>query len=1095
MRATAQMREQLQAAIAGLEAQRATLGDLVVDAGLEALRRQLEKLDATPATPQSLAGERKLVTVMFADVSGYTALAENLDPERARDLLNACFETLVPIVQKYGGTIDKFVGDEIVALFGAPIAHENDAERACRAALEMMQAIGEFNREHDADLGLHFGINTGRVVAGGVGTRERQDYSVMGHAVNLAARLEDASERGEIFVGEQTQRAAAAFFEFEEMTLKVKGASAPLTAFRLLGPREKIVPTRGIAGLHSPLVGRDAEWAQLRAAIDGLQNGRGFVVAVVGEAGIGKSRLMAEARRSAPDARWHEGRTLSHSAGMSYWLLRDLLRDVLGHGAARSAAAAMENLRQCLCAVLPGEEERASALLAHFLELPGLEQSTAWIRDLTSEGLQRQTTEIIAAFLAGLSVARPLVLVLEDLHWADPSSLRMLGDLLPLAAHTPMGFLLVLRPEAPTATDFFAATAKQSGTLLTRIELKPLSGASSERLLRNLLAVDNMPEELQKALLERAEGNAFFLEEILRSLIASGVIVLENGRATFREVSADLHVPDTVQGVLASRIDRLAPEEKTTLQTAAVLGRVFGKSLLEEVIPPHDKGEALDSSLEALVHREFLRRPGADSAGASPSARADNYVFEHALTQQVSYESLLIAQRRELHRRAALAIEKLWPDRLIEQAAVLGQHYAKGELPEKALPYLSRAGERAAASYANAEAIGFYRQALDQIAAFPADADNLQRLLQSAELHERIADLLKLTAEHAEARKYYGRAAEIRRTVTGGEKASEARLLRKIAKTFEAEREFDEALRQLQSAEAALGDPHRFARADWEEWIETRLERFWSYYFRGRIAEMTEELGAIRNFVETYGTPRQRAIFSEHRVLLAYREERYDVSAETIALAQGALRLREESGELLPLGHAHFLLGLGYVSRGELTPAEEQLRAAEAIAHRTGDLTLLSRALTYLLLVARRRGDLAVAQPAAQRLLGLASRYGMREYIGVVKATTAWLAWRRRDFARLELDALEALRSWEGFRYPFHWLALWPLIAAAVAKGNTPEAIRFARQLLEPSQQRLPASLRDAVGVAVGSFEAGETDKAAMQLRALVGQATKLSYL
>jgi class 3 adenylate cyclase len=218
-----QKRQQLQSAIAGLEAQRATLGDLVVDSALEALRRQLAEIQRPAIGAQSLEGERKLVTVMFADISGYTALTEKIDPEHARDLLNACFEQLVPIVERYGGTIDKFVGDEIMALFGAPVEHENDAERACAAALGMMEEISAFNRAHNTDLGLHFGINTGRVVAGEVGTSQRHDYSVMGHAVNLAARLEDASARGQIFVGAQTQQMAAPFFEFEEVTLEVKG--------------------------------------------------------------------------------------------------------------------------------------------------------------------------------------------------------------------------------------------------------------------------------------------------------------------------------------------------------------------------------------------------------------------------------------------------------------------------------------------------------------------------------------------------------------------------------------------------------------------------------------------------------------------------------------------------------------------------------------------------------------------------------------------------------------------------------------------------------------------------------------------------------
>jgi len=313
-------RRQLEESIRGLETQRATLGDLVVDSVLEALQRQLAALALPTEAPRPLRGERKLVTMMFADVSGFTAMAEKMDPELAWDLLNGCFAQLVPIVEKYGGTIDKYVGDQIVALFGAPVAHEDDAECACAAALEMMAALRDFNGTNHTDLGLHFGINTGRVIAGEVGTSQRHNYSVMGHAVNLAARLEDASARGEIFVGEQTQKMAAPYFDFEAMTLEVKGASQPIQAFRLLRARLQRGTARGIAGRSSPLVGREQEMAKLQELLASLQSGRGGIAALIGEAGIGKSRLTTEVRESVRSVRWHEGRSLSHTQGESYWI-------------------------------------------------------------------------------------------------------------------------------------------------------------------------------------------------------------------------------------------------------------------------------------------------------------------------------------------------------------------------------------------------------------------------------------------------------------------------------------------------------------------------------------------------------------------------------------------------------------------------------------------------------------------------------------------------------------------------------------------------------------------------------------------------------
>ncbi|MFL6505803.1 MAG: adenylate/guanylate cyclase domain-containing protein, partial [Candidatus Udaeobacter sp.] len=277
--------QKLVAAIAGLEAQREILGDAVVDPAIGALRQQLAELETNGET-RVRTDERKLVTILFADVSGFTALSEKLDPERVRELINACFDWLVPIVQKYDGTIDKFIGDEIMALFGAPIAHEDDAERALRAALEMLKAIVAFNHANETELSLHLGINTGLVVAGEIGGHDRRDYSVMGDAVNIAARLEDASSVGEIFIGPATYRLTQRLFDFEAVPpLTLKGKEAPLEAYRVVGVKAAPESVRGIEGLRAPLVGRDEELGEIRDALADLQHGRGSVVAIMGEAG------------------------------------------------------------------------------------------------------------------------------------------------------------------------------------------------------------------------------------------------------------------------------------------------------------------------------------------------------------------------------------------------------------------------------------------------------------------------------------------------------------------------------------------------------------------------------------------------------------------------------------------------------------------------------------------------------------------------------------------------------------------------------------------------------------------------------------------
>ena len=1089
-----QKRQHLEQAAAGLEAQRAVLGDLVVDSALEALRRQLAELGPSTDGGDRLAGERKLITVMFADISGYTALAETIDPERARDLLNDCFEHLVPMVEKYGGTIDKFVGDEIVALFGAPVAHENDAERACAAALEMMAALADFNQRKKADLGLHFGINTGHVVAGDVGTSYRHDYSVMGHAVNLAAHLEDASSRGEIFVGAQTQRMAAPFFEFEEMTLEVKGTSAPMKAFRLLRARESIGSTRGLSGRFSSLVGRERELGALQNLLADLQKGCGAVAALFGEAGIGKSRLTAELRARAGELKWYEGRSLSHTRGMSYWLARDIVRNLLGIGAMESSSVGLKKLRETLEEVIGEKGLRFHPLLARFLELPLDEHAEAALLELTPEALHRETFEAVAAFVLALAVIQPLVIVCEDLHWADPSSLQLVEKLLPLTASAPLLLLLVLRRDDDIANAFLQRIARQFGDRFQQVNLEPLSSAASQRLLQNLLKVGELPAGLARLILSKTEGNAFFLEEVLRSLIDEGVIKFCDGKAKFCQEVQTVNVPDTVQGLLASRIDRLPAAEKNVLQTAAVLGRVFDEKLLVSLVTRETGRSGLRDSLEDLVLREFLRHHTVEGAPDD----SHGYIFKHALTHEVSYQSLLLARRKDLHRRAAEAIEELWEPKLDEQAAALGQHFAKAELPAKAVEYLKRAGDRAASSYANEEAIGFYRQALEQIKLAGERDDSGSFRIGAGELQERAGDLLQLIGKQEEARDSYASAlAEIENEELAKVRVSTARLYRKIAKTHETQHNCDEALRQYDRAEVTLGASNKFSSADWAELIETRLGRIYAHYFnQAPLEKMVSELDELRGAVELHGTSRQRADFLHHEVLTRFRRERFVVSDETLALALRGLELQQQDGDILSIGHSHFSIGLARICRFEPNEAKTQLQAALIAAERTGDLILLSRSLNYLVMVERVRQNANAAGRAVKRLLPLVTREKMTDYIGVARATLGWIAWCAGDETTAGAEAKAALEVWaEGVPYPFKWTALWPLIAIAIECKDVSAAAKYSQQLLDPLQQPLPPELTACVA-GISKAHKSAQEKEALEIAGHAVQlARKLKYL
>lgn len=586
---------EIERAIAALERQRALLDEQVVEASLAALRRQLRDAEAEGSPVPGLKAERRQVTVMFADISGFTAMSEKLDPEEVRSLINACFERLGAVIQRYDGYIDKFIGDEIMALFGAPVAHENDPERALRAALDMISTLAAFNAEHadllPTPLTLHFGVNTGLVIAGGIGTSRRQDYSVLGDAVNLASRLEDLSEAGDILVGEDTYRLTAPLFDFEPpQPVMVKGKQKPVQVYRLLKARAAPGRVRGIEGLSSPLVGRDAELAQLAELLTRFQRGQGGTVSVIADAGLGKSRLVAELRRlngSPGPLLWATGRALSFGENLSYLVVRDALRNLLGAGPEAKPAEVARALEAEISQLLPQEAAAVKPYLAHLLELPLDDTAAQRVKYLDGEALHRQILQAVEKYIAAKTRQTPLALIWEDLHWADPFSLELLETLVPLTRQCRLLLLLIYRPmREKRVWAFHDRLADRANGMHTGIELAPLSREESDRLLANLLDVRNLAEQTRQLILDKAEGNPFFLEEVIRSLIDSGLVKYDEAAGTWvaRQSIDTIKIPDTLQGVIMARVDRLDPEAKRILQVASVIGRTFHSQVLATVL-------------------------------------------------------------------------------------------------------------------------------------------------------------------------------------------------------------------------------------------------------------------------------------------------------------------------------------------------------------------------------------------------------------------------------------------------------------------------------------------------------------------------------
>jgi class 3 adenylate cyclase/tetratricopeptide (TPR) repeat protein len=742
---------------------------------------------AALAVARPAEGERKFVTVLFADVVGSTAMGEELDPEQIIEVMNGAFAFMNAAVARYGGTVARLMGDAILAFFGAPVAHEDDAERAVRAGLEIQAAAADYAGQIERRFGLDFrvrvGVNTGLVVLAMVGDEIKTEYTAMGDTTNVAARLQSAAEPGSVLVSAVTQHLTRTTFDFNPRgALEVKGRSAAVRAFEVLGPKATPGRARGLEGIASPLVGRDAELGRLREQLDALRAGRGGLVAVTGEAGLGKSRLIAELRSQAiadsggvsasadtpPESAiaWLEGRSLTYGQGLTYYPWQEILRAAIGAGAEDAPEVVREKLGQACDAWGVAEDDRPflEALLA--VESESSAQALAAVGE---DALPQRIASATRAFLRGLAGAagRPTVVVFDDLHWADTASLDLLGNVADLVAEQPLLLLALMRPDksAPGWTALAQAREKL-GARFTEIALEPLSGEKAQELLGNLLYIEELPEGVRALMLRKSEGNPFFLEEVIRSLIDSGHIVREEGhwRAT-RDIQ-NVAIPDTLAGVLSARLDRLPEETKRVTQTAAVIGRLFARRVLTAVFPPDERIDALEAHLSRLTYEELVRERARD-----PELE---YIFKHALTQEAAYESLLIRRRKQLHGRTGTVLEELYPERLDELAPALAHHFWQGEDWARAVAFSLRAGARARRMYALAEALEHYDRACTALEKDP-----------EASAESRIDAILSWTwvayklQRHEEMRQRLARAEALAREL--GDKARLAEVLGWIA--------------------------------------------------------------------------------------------------------------------------------------------------------------------------------------------------------------------------------------------------------------------------------------------------------------------------
>jgi len=969
-------------------------------------------------------GERRQVTVLFGDIAGFTAMTEKLDPEDVHEIVRRGFELITTEIHRFEGTINQYGGDGLMALFGAPIAHEDAPRRAIHAALGIQRALRDYARALEQERGLklqmRIGINTGTVVVGRIGTDLHMEYTAIGDTINLASRLQSLARPGSVLISDSTHKSVAGFFETLELgELEIKG-HAPVFGFEVLRPhgrraRLDLAVERGL----TPLVGRDRALATLGELFEDVKAGRGQVVFVSGEAGIGKSRLLLEFRRllaaTNEEVTWLEGRCVSFGSSIPMLPTLDQLR---------------ENFR---IDENDGEPEIIAKVEHGMRRLGGLDAEIPYIRYLLSvdpgdpavlamDAAARRTRifhALRALALRGAAL-RPLVLVFEDMHWADSSTQEYLDFLMDSVTGARLMLILTHRLEY---TPKFGAKVSQ-GT----INLRHLTDEQTLEMASRFLGSELFPEELRSALMQKAEGVPLFVEEVIKTLLDLGYITRENGNYGIAKALGELAIPETIQGIIMARLDRLGEDGKRTVQLASVIGRQFLVRLLERVAGLTGKLEGLLRELKAL---EIIYELGMIPEPA--------YVFKHAVIQDVAYNSLLMRSRKELHRAVGAAIEELFRDRLAEHYAELAYHFSRAEDWPRAMQYSRLAGDQCSHSFANAEAIEHYAHAIDAAARVPLTASGAV-----GDLHANRGGVLSIIGRHQEAIDDYARALDYARS--GNDRTRECRFLLGLSLAQFNAHQID-AMLDTSERSGALAEELGEVAIQASGTIASALAKGICNGATPEIIEQAEE--AVR-LAETLTDQR---LLAQTSATLGQLLQWHGEFARALGPLHKGLEFAREAHAGFAFGQSLFSLGNLSLSLGEYEQALDWYRQLTEYAQAAGDAFWLPRIPNCTGAVSLELYDLDRALE-----LQLEGDEAARKYSpwpeprghSLLKAGLVHL--ERTDYGRAEeffLRAWALLEMDDVSRYRWHIPLLYARGALELARGHHDEAAQFATAALE----------------------------------------------
>ena len=689
--------------------------------------------------------ERRYVTVLFTDLTGYTAMCERLDPEDVKDVMSRIFGEIAQVVTRYEGVIEKIIGDAAMVLFGVPRAHEDDPVRAINAAMEIHELVEGLSPQVRAmgcrPLSMHSGIDSGLVVTGGADAGKGAT-GVIGDTVNLASRLSGMGKAGEILVGPHTFRMAERYFDFEQLEpAQVEGKEEPVRIYRVLSRKDQPGKIHRLSGLRAELIGRKAEMALLSEAVAKLRQGKGSIIGICGEAGTGKSRLVEEfkATLNLKEIQWREGQAYSYSQNVPYFPVTDMMKRALRIEEGDPPSKIREKVEGRIERLL-GRREDVIPYIGSLFSLTYPE-----IEGASPDSWKQRVHKAFQEYLSAAVRIAPTVFCLEDIHWGDPSSIELLRAILSEGRH-PALFLCLYRP--PFAL-FPGPTGGAAGNTYREIRLKHLSPPDALEMTRSLLKTGDVPLELRRFVQEKAEGNPFYLEEVINTLVESETLVRDNGSWKLSRPLQESDISPLVHGVILARLDRLEKEARRILQEASVIGRVFLYQILKKVTELKDR---IDDHLAGLERLDLIR--------VRPLQPQLEYAFKHALTQEVVYNGLLKKDREAVHRQIAEVIEHLFSERLPEFYETLAYHYGQGGAIDKAVEYLMKTGGKSLAHYALEEAHESFRQAYDLLRGKSGPTEEDRRVLLDllntwAQVfvwrasYKNLVDLLQANEEHA----------------------------------------------------------------------------------------------------------------------------------------------------------------------------------------------------------------------------------------------------------------------------------------------------------------------------------------------------------